>query len=294
MQRKARIAAIGVGWAAALLLLVSAPALAQEDQGEVTTAQEGAATTVTEVTSNAAAVLDVTQNEIVAAAGVEDVAADAATKTELQGQDKLEATAEGGSAPDNKALLFLPQIGGGSLGDAEASSTTAYWRNIAIETFEGLFPSGYWRAYDGNGTSYGQYYWDDDDYKPYSGRWSAWAANGGINGRDPQYYYYPNRADSWMVYGPFSLRYAQSARLFFRYWNQSERNFDYFNWYYSCNGVNFYGVRVSGDSGGWQYRYLTVPCTGDSTVWIAFRFTSDGSIIDDGPFVDNVYIQEYR
>jgi hypothetical protein len=100
--------------------------------------------------------------------------------------------------------------------------------------------------------------------------------------------------NSWMVYGPFSLRYALSSRLFFRYWNQSERNFDYFNWYYSCNGANFYGFRVSGDSGGWQYRYMTIPCTGDSTVWIAFRFTSDGSVTDDGPFVDNVYVQEYR
>jgi putative hemolysin len=173
------------------------------------------------------------------------------------------------------------------------------WMTIMSEDFEGTFPSGAWTVFDNNGSSYGELYWDDDDYLPHSGGWSAWAANGGADGLDPQYYYYTNNMDSWMVYGPFDLGDADDAELLFYYWNQSEQDYDWFGWYASINGSNFYGYHTSGDSGGWIYRNFdltNVPTlgdvTGDSSVWIAFTFQSDGSNVNDGPFVDDITLQK--
>ena len=81
-----------------------------------------------------------------------------------------------------------------------------YWTTPMTETFEGTFPSGLWNVFDNNGATYGEYYWDDDDFKPQPpSYWSAWVANGGANGVDPQYNNYANNMDSWMLYGPFDL-----------------------------------------------------------------------------------------
>ena len=174
------------------------------------------------------------------------------------------------------------------------------WNTVMSEGFEGAFPSGAWSAYDGDGSTNGEYFWDDTNYKPYSGSWSGWAARGGANGVDPASYYYPDNAQSWMVYGPFDLSNSSDAELLFYYWNRSEVNYDWFGWYASTNGTDFYGSSVSGDSLGWSYvnfDLTAVPSlgnvTGDSSVWIAFIFTSDVSNVDDGPFVDDVVLQKY-
>ena len=174
------------------------------------------------------------------------------------------------------------------------------WVTITAEGFEGAFPSGAWSVFDNDGSTNGEYYWDDDDYKPHSGWWSAWAARGGANGLDPQDNYYSNNAQSWMVYGPFDLSDASDAEILFYYWNQSELDYDWFGWSASTDCQHFYGYQVSGDSGGWKYKNFdltAVPTignvTGDSSVCIAFIFTSDGSNVDDGPFVDDIVLQKY-
>lgn len=173
------------------------------------------------------------------------------------------------------------------------------WTTIMSEGFEGAFPNSLWRVSDNDGVTNGQYYWDDTNYKPYTGAWSAWAARGGANGLNPSIYNYPNNMRSWMVYGPFDLSNATDANLTFYYWNRSEANYDYFWWAASVNGANFYGYPVSGDSGGWRYVNFdlkAVPTLGNlagrSSVWIAFVFNSDGSVIDKGPFVDNIVLQK--
>lgn len=219
-------------------------------------------------------------------------------KSAEQATEKLVPSAEEtNEESDVKRHLYLPMItnGIGSATDVEAAATTASWRTLKYEGFEGAFPNTGWRAYDCNGTRYGVQYWDDTNYKRYSGSWSGWAARGGANGLDPRNYFYPNNACSWMIYGPFSLSRAQNALLTFKYWNQSERNYDWLNWYVSCDGTNFTGWQVSGDSGGWRTGSWNLSqCLRDSTVWIGFKFTSDGSNVDDGPFIDDIYIQEYR
>lgn len=166
------------------------------------------------------------------------------------------------------------------------------------EDFEGVFPSTGWSVSDGDGTTNGEYYWDDDDYwydLPQNSSWTAWAANGGANGVDPEYYNYPNNANSWMTYGPFDLSTYSYADVLFSYSNISEENCDHFGWYASPDGLNYYGTAVSGDSGGWKneaFDLTNVPgygdMTGDSSVWIAFVFWSDDSVVYSGPYVDNI------
>jgi hypothetical protein len=193
--------------------------------------------------------------------------------------------------------LDVPLKGGEIIGPRTAA---AGWVTIVTEDFEGAFPSGDWSVFDNDGSVNGEFYWDEDDYKPHSGGGSAWAANGGANGLDPEVYYYPNYAQSWMVYGSFDLSDASDAELLFYYWNQSEISDDWFGWYASKDGTHFYGSRTSGDSGGWRsknFDLTAVPTigdvTGDPSVWIAFVFTSDGSNVDDGPFVDDITLRKY-
>ena len=132
-------------------------------------------------------------------------------------------------------------------------STTAGWSIIKTETFEGIWPGAGWTVWDGDGATWGEYYWDDDDYRPYTGSYSAWSANGGANGVDPAIWGYPHLADSWMAYGPFNLSIADDAFVDFYYWNQSELYFDYFWWLVSIDGGStWYGSSVSGDLQGWK------------------------------------------
>jgi putative hemolysin len=170
---------------------------------------------------------------------------------------------------------------------------------IMTQNFEGAFPTTGWTVFDDNGSDYGELYWDDDDYKPYTGYWSAWAADDGANGLDPTYDNYADNMDSWMVYGPFNLSDATDADLMFYYWNESELNYDYFGWYASINDYNYYGYRTSGNTGGWVYQNFdlaSVPTLGNlagqPSVYIAFIFQSDGSYTYKGPFVDDVTLQK--
>ena len=162
----------------------------------------------------------------------------------------------------------------------------AGWTTIMTETFEGLFPSGLWALY-GNPT------WDDDDFKPHAGSWSAWCANGGAAALDPQYNNYPNNMNSWMVYGPFDLSDAIDAEVLFYFWNNSEPNLDWFEWRASTDGYTFYGFGVNGDWSSWNYvNYDLASLCGNSTVWIAFRFISDSVITNQGAFVDDIVLQK--
>ena len=103
-----------------------------------------------------------------------------------------------------------------------------------------------------------------------------------------------------MVYGPFDLSDATDAELLFYYWNESESNYDYFEWMASIDGNQFYGTQTSGSTGGWVYKnfdltnvYTLGDLTGQSQVWIAFIFQSDGSTTYKGAFVDDIVLQKY-
>lgn len=202
-------------------------------------------------------------------------------------------------APGEEAHPAQPDTDSADIASPNMPNAVNDTVTILREDFDGTFPTGNWRVLDYDGTKNGEYFWDEDDFKPYNGNASAWVANGGSNGLDAEFYNYPNNLHTWMIYGPFDLSDASSASLTFYYWNRSEINYDYLGWYASPNGNDFYGMRVSGDSQGWKPVTLdlaSVPTVGnllgDSSVWIAFRFISDNNITDRGAFIDQVRVNK--
>lgn len=166
------------------------------------------------------------------------------------------------------------------------------------EGFEGVWPfSPSWIVDDLNGATGGYVCWDDDDYKPNKGYWSAWAANGCANGLDPQYWYYPNNMASWTDYW-FSTAGAKKGNVSFKYWNNSEYAYDYFYWCASVDYSNWYCQYHSGSTGNkWKTGKINlkkVPGYGSmlgySNVFVSFGFVSDGSFVSDGPFIDEIKV----
>lgn len=214
--------------------------------------------------------------------------------------------------PAAETLEFMPPLLGGIQSDEDEKPSNEGMGSaldfpasgdgtitLVSEGFEGIFPNGLWRAVDGDGATNGNLYWGDVNYTSYSGGWSAWAADEGPNGLDPAYHNYANNMKSWLIYGPFDLSSATAAELVFKFKNRSEANYDYFQWLASPNGSNFYGLQTSGDQSTWRDGRLdlaNVPgfgrMLGDSSVWIAFRFASDGSVTYKGPFIDDVIVRK--
>ena len=175
--------------------------------------------------------------------------------------------------------------------------STLEWQNLMTEDFEGDFPAAGWQTYNNSG--YTETYWNDASCKPYNGEWSAFCAAGGSQSVSCGQYY-PNNMKSWMIYGPFDLSNATDAELLFSYWNNSESDYDYFKVFASVDNSNFYGWRVSGNSNGWVSAsfdltdvYVLGNLLGQSQVWIAFNFISDGSTTAEGAFVDDIVLRKY-
>ncbi|MDA8218861.1 MAG: hypothetical protein M0Z94_14735 [Dehalococcoidales bacterium] len=110
---------------------------------------------------------------------------------------------------------------------------------------------------------------------------------------------YPNMANSWMVYGPFSLAGATAADFSFNLWQNipfEEGSYrDRLSWLVSVDGTYFYGWSKVGATSGWEgqtFDLTTVPTlgnvTGQSQIWVALQFHSNetgnngyGSYVDD-------------
>jgi hypothetical protein len=166
------------------------------------------------------------------------------------------------------------------------------WTTLMTEGFEGSFPGTKWTL-QGNPT------WGRKGYRPHSGSWSGYCAGGGSGAVNPPGPY-PNSMNAWMIYGPFDLSTAYDAELLFYYWLKSEEGYDYFKYYASTDGSHFYGWITSGDTNGWASGKLELDCvpvlgdvTGDSSVWIAFKFDSDSSTAYEGAYVDDVVLRAF-
>jgi len=176
--------------------------------------------------------------------------------------------------------------------DAKAQLPTSppeAWQWICSESFEGGFPATNW-------TLYGTPTWDDTNYAALAGSWSGWCAASGVSPSSG----YPNNMDAWMIYGPFSLAGATNAQVNFWYKNVSEADHDYLQWMASTDGINFYGTQTSGSQSTWTtaaFDLTSVPVLGNlcgqSQVWFALRFVSDGSGSGlPGAYVDEIVIQK--
>jgi hypothetical protein len=174
------------------------------------------------------------------------------------------------------------------------------WLTVVSEDFEGSFP-GSWDVVD-NQTGYGEYYWGRRDCRAFEGSYSGWAVGAGADGSPLACgSNYPDLADSWMVYGPLSLEGADAADLQFNLWLDSESGEDGFFWGASTDGANFYGLGVSGYSGGWVGRQLDLAdvytlgnLLGEPEVWVALVFQSDlDTHYPEGAYVDNIVVRKY-
>jgi len=176
---------------------------------------------------------------------------------------------------------------------APLESTTNGWVTILSEDFEGVFPSGKW-------TVRGDPTWDDDDFKPHWGSWSAWCANGGAHSLDPASSEYPNYTSAGMKYGPFDLSDAFAAELSFYAWYETEPNRDPWVVWASPDDLRWDGWETNGSSNGqWEYYQFDLTdfpiwgdLTGDASVWIEFAFGSDGSVTDQGVFIDDITLRK--
>jgi parallel beta-helix repeat protein len=175
------------------------------------------------------------------------------------------------------------------------------WTDMLTENFEGTFPGDGWQVSDSDGVENGEYFWAKRDCRPHAGAYSAWAVGGGRDGnRLACGADYPNRAFSYMIYGPLNLCKATSAELVFQYWLNTESG-DRFSWLVSTDGSNFHGYWESGASNGWQEKRLNLadaPFLGDVTgapsVWIAFTYASDDNDTRaEGVYLDDIVLSAF-
>jgi len=199
-----------------------------------------------------------------------------------------------GSQATGAAILRLPasiELPQTAQAQPAQHRTPDGWVVMESEDFEGTFPTGDWTVLDSSNDGR-ERYWDDDDYKAHNGGWSAWPANGGADGLDPQSYYYANNMYSWMVYGPFDLSDATVAESTFQIWHEIIDP-DYVFFGVSADGNSFDSLTWDGNSDWREETVDYVDWAGDSTVWVAWGFYSDASNVDDGPFVDDIEIRKF-
>jgi hypothetical protein len=199
-----------------------------------------------------------------------------------------------------------------------AASLATPWTTITCETFEGTWPAANWQTFDGDSppSTNGEYCWNDVTFQAYQSNKSAWPAAGCANAITPgPGQNYPSNANSWMVYGPFSLADALDAEVRFQLWYSTESCCDGLFWGTSTDGQHFRFDGAASGSGttisaptnmGWNdvsvdlksvYDVLhsgnaPINLLGQQQVWMAWAFISDGSTTKSGTFVDNVHIHK--
>jgi len=196
--------------------------------------------------------------------------------------------------------LMSPLTGSAAADRRQATpEAAAQWRLIHGQTFESEFipDNSLWSLRDNNGPSVGvkvdpsaTLIWDDNSTRARTGFWSAHPND--WNGS-------ANHTDTYMRYGPFSLVGARNARVRFSYWLNTERNYDFFSWEYSCNNDgNWKSTMVSGQPQVWRdVIWSLAECVGSANVMVRWNFRSDysnpASNAPTGVWVDDIRIQKY-
>jgi hypothetical protein len=168
---------------------------------------------------------------------------------------------------------------------------------ILSEDFEGAFP-GPWELINTN-----NFGWGKRTCRPFAGGNSGWAVGGGTAGAGLACgANYPNNADSWMIFGPFSLADATDAALHFQLWLNAENTFDTDTLcrLASVDNLNFYGTCSFGTTSGWTQTNLDLKnvnnlgdLRGQSQVWIALIFHSNATInLPEGAYLDDILLRK--
>ena len=176
-----------------------------------------------------------------------------------------------------------------------AGAAHADWMVVASEDFEGTFPQSGWECRDDDGFSNGEYYWNDTSYTCWDGWRSGWCAGGGFHGGGltPGSSYYPNYCNSWLLTPWLDFSDADNAKVTFYYWLESESWCDYLEVWVDDGYGPQWEWDQSGYYGYWQQTELWLGhYAGNSSVQIQFRFTSDGSVQDNGAFIDGIQVEK--
>ena len=146
-----------------------------------------------------------------------------------------------------------------------------------------------------------EYFWAKKNCRVYAGSNSAWVVEEGADGSTLTCNSdYPDDADSWMIYGPFSLADATDAEFSFVYWLNSESAYDILFAAASIDGVKFFGEYNSGTFDWTEHIFDLTDVhtlgdlTGQSQVWVMVAFQSDSSVhYSEGAYVDNIVLRKY-
>jgi subtilisin family serine protease len=177
---------------------------------------------------------------------------------------------------------------------------TVGWTTMVSTDFEGAWPSP-WVVYDNDGSTNGEYYWGKRNCRAYAGSFSGWGVGAGAQGSGLGCgANYPDNANSWMRYGPFSLSGTTAADLRFKLWLNSETTYDQVCRFASIDGANYWGTCTSGNTSGWTDRVLDLSnvytlgnLLGQPNVWVAIVFRSDvSSTFAEGGYVDDIVLRK--
>ncbi|NLD45092.1 MAG: hypothetical protein GX657_16555, partial [Chloroflexi bacterium] len=144
-----------------------------------------------------------------------------------------------------------------------------------------------------------KYLWAKRSCRAWSGTSAAWAGGGGAQGSLlPCGSAYADNVHTWMVYGPFSLEGATRAALDVRLWANTVSGQDSVSLMASTDREQFYGLGLSGNSGGWVAQRFDLTnvhklgnLAGKSGLWIAIVFDSDPSgSLPEGAYVDDIHL----
>lgn len=191
--------------------------------------------------------------------------------------------------PTPRAKITVPLVMRGS-----ASGVTTLLR----DDLEGAFP-GRWLLVDNYYGDASKYLWAKRSCRAWSGTSAAWAGGGGAQGSLlPCGSAYADNVHTWMVYGPFSLEGATRAALDVRLWANTVSGQDSVSLMASTDREQFYGLGLSGNSGGWVAQRFDLTnvhklgnLAGKSGLWIAIVFDSDPSgSLPEGAYVDDVHL----
>jgi PKD repeat protein len=172
---------------------------------------------------------------------------------------------------------------------------TATTVQIYSDGFEGALTPNWelWRrpgAADAN--------WGKSSYRKAAGGSSAYCAGSG-SAAPPAGGPYPANMEGWMTYGPFSLLDATGALVTFKYWMNNHDANDKLRYFVSLNNSSFSGNETATPSLTWQTvtldlgdPHLGLHPLGQSQVWFALVFVSDGSGQSEGAYVDSVTISK--
>lgn len=185
---------------------------------------------------------------------------------------------------------------GGSLNRSTTLSFVVTTTTVQIYSggFEGSL--GGWELWHRPGTALA--WWGTSTYRKAAGSYSAYCAGNG-DGAPPAGGPYPANMEGWMIYGPFSLLDATASLITFKYWMNNHDANDKLQYFVSLNNSAFYGNETATPSLTWQTvtfdlgdPHLAVHPLGQSQVWFALIFLSDGSGQSEGAYVDTVSISK--